>query len=347
MQHEVTKKQDLLGKNGKIIEEGWARRPLWKYNRKRIHSSLIRIKEWDYYAITSLSKDYSIAITISDLGFGALYAIAYMDLKRGKFAQVDAMKFFTFHKTGFAPSSDVDNEVTVFNDKLRISMIRKGDKRHLMFASPSLVLPDGKVGLDVDVTLYQNSQKETMNIATSWKENRRAFYLNEKVNCMPVTGTIKRGQEIEVIEENDVFGVLDWGRGRWTYQNTWFWGSASGLVDGQNFGFNIGYGFSDRSPASENVLFYKEQVHKLEDVDFGIPKDKDYLKPWHMSSSDKRFEFTFTPALDRFTNTNFVIIKSVQHQVFGYFDGKAVLDDGTVLEVHHLPGFAEEVFNRW
>ena len=43
------------------------------------------------------------------------------------------------------------------------------------------------------------------------------------------------------------FGVLDWGRGVWTYHNVWYWGSASGLVDGVPFGFNIGYGFGDTS----------------------------------------------------------------------------------------------------
>ncbi|MCK4529617.1 MAG: DUF2804 family protein, partial [Candidatus Marinimicrobia bacterium] len=36
-----------------------------------------------------------------------------------------------------------------------------------------------------------------------------------------------------------------------------------------------------------------------------------------------------------------------QHQVFGYFSGKTVLDDGTKLELNKFWGFAEEVMNRW
>ena len=32
--HEVTKEQPLLGEDGKIAEPGWARRPVWKYDRK-------------------------------------------------------------------------------------------------------------------------------------------------------------------------------------------------------------------------------------------------------------------------------------------------------------------------
>lgn len=43
-------------------------------------------------------------------------------------------------------------------------------------------------------------------------------------------------------DPEDSFAVLDWGRGVWTYHNTWYWGSASYHVDGVPFGWNIGYG---------------------------------------------------------------------------------------------------------
>ena len=51
----------------------------------------------------------------------------------------------------------------------------------------------------------------------------------------------------------DSFAVLDWGRGVWTYKNTWYWGSASGLVDGEPFGFNIGYGFGKSGEVPEAI----------------------------------------------------------------------------------------------
>ena len=98
------------------------------------------------------------------------------------------------------------------------------------------------------------------------------------------------------------FAVLDWGRGVWTYDNTWYWGSASGIVGGHTFGFNIGYGFGDTSAASENMLFYDGIAHKLSQVRFNIPlKDgkEDYLSPWTFSSDDGRFEMRFVPILDR------------------------------------------------
>ncbi|HCQ73675.1 MAG TPA: DUF2804 domain-containing protein, partial [Clostridiales bacterium] len=62
---------------------------------------------------------------------------------------------------------------------------------------------------------------------------------------------------------------------------------------------------------------------------------------------DGRFEMDFKPVLDRASCTDALLIKSDQHQVFGLFTGKAVLDDGKVIEIKDFPGFAEKVENKW
>jgi len=185
---------------------------------------------------------------------------------------------------------------------------------------------------------------ESMVIATSWKENRKAFYYNRKINCMPASGGFTIGTKKYTFEPEKDFGVLDWGRGNWTYKNRWYWGSASGLVDAVPFGWNIGYGFSDRTPASENVIFYNGKAHKIEEVTFHIDTS-DYMKPWKFTSSDGRFEMAFEPVVDRASAVNLLLLKSMQHQVFGYFTGKAVLDDGKVISIENFLGFAEDVLN--
>ena len=344
--HEVTKEQPLLNKEGKIIEEGWARHPVWSYDRSKIKACALKKKEWDYYAITNQEQGWTVCGTISDLGYAALLSVSYIDYKLGKFAQADEMKFFTLGKLALEASSQPDSNVQYIGKNIRLTFLKRGEKRHIMIASPSLKLPDGRVGLDLTATLSQPKEMESMNIATSWKENRKAFYLNEKVNCMPAEGSIRRENDTQELSPSKVFGVLDWGRGRWTYQNTWYWSSGSGLVDGHKFGFNLGYGFTDRTPASENVIFYDDKIHKLEDITFKLPEDS-FMKNWTFTSSDGRFEMDFKPAVDRCSKMNFGVIKTDQHQVFGYFTGKAILDDGTVISVKDFPAFAEKVFNRY
>jgi hypothetical protein len=345
MQHEVKNPVDLLDKKGRIVEQGWARRPYWRYDRKRIHAPSWRIKEWDYYAVVNQKKGYAVTATMSDLGYGAMYALSYEDYTRKACAQQSAMAFFP-KRMGFVSSSAFDQDISWANKDLRFAFVNKNGKRHILFASPSLVLPDGTKGLDVDLTLVQPSELESMNIATSWEKKRTAFYLNQKVNCMEATGRIRRGYAIEEVGPKEAWGVLDWGRGVWTYQNRWYWGSASGLVDGVRFGFNLGYGFSDRSPASENVLFYDGVIHKLDEISFHIPENS-FLAPWTFTSNDDRLRLSFQPCVDRSSDINALVIKSVQHQVFGYFSGDTVLDDGRIIRLDHFPGFAEDVFNRW
>ena len=153
------------------------------------------------------------------------------------------------------------------------------------------------------------------------------------------------GKEYVFHPETD-FGTLDWGRGVWTYDNRWYWGSGNGVVNGKPFGFNIGYGFGDTSAASENMLFYDGVCHKLDDITFHIDK-RDYMKPWTFTSTDGRFEMDFVPVLDRAAKIDVKLIVTDQHQVFGWMSGKAVLDDGTVLEIKDLMCFAEDVHNKY
>ena len=98
------------------------------------------------------------------------------------------------------------------------------------------------------------------------------------------------------------------------------------------------------------MLFYDGKAHKLSEVTFNIPmKDgkEDYLKDWTFTSDDGRFEMDFVPVIDRYSNTDFIILGSNQHQVFGKFSGKAILDDGRVITIKDFMGFAEKVSNKW
>jgi hypothetical protein len=60
-----------------------------------------------------------------------------------------------------------------------------------------------------------------------------------------------------------------------------------------------------------------------------------------------RFEMNFEPILDRAARTSLFVLESDQHKVFGRFTGKAVLDDGTVINIKNFTGFAEKVMNKW
>lgn len=150
----------------------------------------------------------------------------------------------------------------------------------------------------------------------------------------------------------DSLATLDWGRGVWTYDNTWYWGSLqTRLKDGSTFGWNIGYGFGDTTAASEDMFFYNGKSHKIGRTEFIIPGDKEgeprYMEDWKFVSDDGRLDCTFHPLIDRYEPFDLKVMCMIPHQVFGYISGKCVLDDGTVIELDNELGFAEKVHNKW
>ncbi len=338
--HEVTSVQKLLRVDGSLKEPGWSRQLVQIYSREDIKAPKFRIKEWDYYLV--VSKECALAFTISDDGYVGLHSVSLITFGDTPWEHTETiLQPFPMGKLHLPETSERGN--TVYRDRrLNMEFAKEDGRRRIVCSFKNFL--DGKT-FTCDLTLEQPPM-DTMVIATPWKESRKAFYYNQKINCMRASGEAHFDGKTYVFDPGTDFGTLDWGRGVWTYDNTWYWGSGNGVVDGKPFGFNIGYGFGDTSAASENILFYDGVGHKLDDVTFHIPKHS-YLEPWKISSSDGRFEMDFTPVLDRAAKIDVKLITTDQHQVFGKMSGTAVLDDGTKLEIHDLLCFCEKVHNKY
>ncbi len=336
--HEVTREQKLLNAQGNIAEYGWSRRQLQVYERGAIRAPKFRIKEWDYYMV--LNQDFAAAFTISDDGYVGLQSVSFLDFTRPWEHTETILDAFPMGKLHLPKNSSTGN--TVYESKrLNMRFLVEKESRRIVCEFKNF---NGDKDFACDIRLRQPDM-DTMVIATPWTK-KHAFYYNQKINCMRAEGWVQYdGKKYEFHPDTD-FGTLDWGRGVWTYDNTWYWGSGNCDIDGKAFGFNIGYGFGDTSAATENVIFYDGKVHKLEDVTFHIPKD-DYCKPWTFTSSDGRFEMDFEPVIDRAANLDFKLIVSDQHQVFGRMSGTAILDDGTPIQIKDVMCFAEKVHNRY
>lgn len=343
VQHEITKSAPLLDDKGNLKEPGYAKKLLPIYNRNDIKAGKLRIKEWDYYLV--INDHCAVALTIADNSYMGLDSISFLNFDERWEKTVSPMQILTMGKKNM-PSSSSAGDVGIQGKNYRIRFSRKGGKRILDFHMDNFREGKPISGL---ITL-DNEPEESMVIATPFRKKAH-FYYNQKINCMTAEGSVKLGDKEYAFSPDNSFAVLDWGRGVWTYRNTWYWGSASGLVDGVPFGFNIGYGFGDTSAATENMLFYNGKAHKLSSVSFNIPLDENgkkvYMERWTFTSDDGRFEMEFEPILDRASCTSVLVIESDQHQVFGKFTGNAVLDDGKVISIKDFIGFAEKVKNRW
>lgn len=343
MQKEITSPIALLDGNGNLTQPGYAKRLLPVYDKKAVKGGFARLKEWDYYYFGD--AQYGVALTIADNCYMGLDSISLLCFGEEPWQITKSpMRLFPMGRTNL-PTTSAFGTTTVVGKGYYL--IFKVDGHNRVLTAHMDNFHEGKP-IDVEITLDREPE-ESMVICTPFNKKGH-FYYNQKINCMRASGRVVFGEMEHAFAPESAFGVLDWGRGVWTYHNAWYWGSASGLVEGVDFGFNIGYGFGDTSAASENMLFYAGKAHKLSQVTFHIPQKDgrdDFLSPWTFTSDDGRFDMVFMPILNRAACTDFKLLKSDQNQVFGRFAGRAVLDDGTVIEVSDLMGFAEKVENKW
>ena len=342
IQHEITRPRPLLDAKGNIAEPGFARALLPIYSRSAVKAGALRIKEWDYYLVSN--GRWAVALTVADNGYMGLDSVSFIELENLWQHTHSPMSVLPLGRRHL-PESSLRGDV--YSSGRGYSM----EFRHIPGARKlSFRMDNFSRGLPIHGEIVLTHEPEESIVMCTPFRKKAHFYFNQKINCMRASGSVTvRGRSYS-FEPDTAFAVLDWGRGVWTYKNTWYWGSASGEVDGVPFGFNIGYGFGDTSAATENALFYDGKLHKLSRVSFNIPRragEFDYMSPWTFTSDDNRFDMDFVPTLDRAADMDVKLLRSNQHQVFGRFTGTAVLDNGKRIRVRDFPGFAERVDNKW
>lgn len=338
MNHKCETRKKLLNPDGSLAEPGWATELIFDYSPFDIKANKLRIKEWDYYVI--VDDDFAFATVIDDNRYMGLLNSSFYDFKEN--TKYDFIEPLVLPMGSLnMPSDSSFGDIYQKRKNVDIAYIHENGGRRLT-GKYKATRSHGELEFDL---FLEDNHDDTMVIATPWSENKKAFYYNQKINCMPAKGYIKFNGKTYNITPDKHLATLDWGRGVWTYDNTWYWGSGNGFVNGKRFGYNIGCGFGDTTAASENMIFYDGKCHKLDRIRFEIPDQ--IMQPWKIISSDGRFDMDFLPVYDNRTYINAIVMGQNAHQVYGKIRGKAILDDGTVLEIKDLTVFNERVRNRY
>jgi hypothetical protein len=344
MQTELTQYGKLLDSKGRLTQVGWSPQPLLDCNLEnaRFYDLRVfqrfRIKRWDYYAIFTPRLFFS--ATIADLGYAGNIFVYLLDFSSNELYE-EGLVIPLSQGISLPPNSD--QGVSHFEDKrLRLHFEALTEGRRIQVSWPSF--NNGR-GISADILLHQTPEHESMTIVIPIKQCR--FYYNRKINCLPAEGCVQYGDLNESLSPETCLGSLDWGRGVWEYKSFWNWASASGfLPDGQTIGLNLGCGFGDCSAATENCLVLNGKVHKLAQVNFGYTSG-DFMRPWKFTDSENRLDLDFIPFKERLAKTNLGIIFSEVHQMFGKYSGTVLTDEGRMISINNLIGFAEEHQACW
>jgi hypothetical protein len=342
-QKELQTPSPLLDAQGHLTQAGWSRQPLLDCNLEnaRFYSlrflQRFRVKRWDYYGVTTPTHFFS--ATIGDIGYLASIFVYLIDLATGEYCEETLT--IPLARGVALPRNSAEGESTFDNGKVRLTFRAESQARRVSVTWPSF----GGRDLSAEVTMRLPPEHESMIIVIPIVGNR--FYYNRKVNCMPAEGWIQWGDKNIEIQPANSLGNLDWGRGVWEYKSFWVWASASGfLPDGRTVGLNMGYGFGDTSAATENALILNGRIHKLAQVDFKYDS-ANFKRPWRMTAPDGRLDLEFVSFAERVAQTDFKVLSSEVHQMFGRYHGTVRTDDGEVIRLDGLVGFAEEHHAKW
>lgn len=341
-QTEYTEPTKLLSNDGRLLSPGWARRNVFDYDRNSVNK-VMRRKEWDFYQLSN--GKYMVQISFANISLGGYVSAVLVDIRNGKKIG-EAMSFFLGGKDKYVlpPKGDVPNVVKWNIGGADFCFDTKETSRTLYFKK-------GQVECNFSMDILPGHENITTVLPFKGFPDR--YFMTTKQNSMPCEGTFKVGGETYSFSKEDTFCVLDWGRVDTPYSLVWYWGNGSTYIkdaEGKDhiFGFEITWGIGDETNATETCMFYDGKAHKFGAVDVEVfPKPDKYMQPWHFVSEDGRFDMTMTPFFDHHSDTNALVMRMHSHQVHGLWNGTAILDDGTKLEIKDMYAFCEYVENRW
>lgn len=326
-EREITDVVDLAhGRRLNPDAVGWSRSPL---HRTHI-GGWGRTKRWEYWGV--VTDRFVVGVTVADLDYLTNSALYVFDRESGVVIARDGIR-----PLGGAGLSDEPGDGAVDAGAglgpTRVNVLIDDREGHTAIRADAT-----GIALDLAVT---RPGHDSLAVVVPWTEKRYQYTLKDLAN--PVTGTIVIGGKAHDLGTG--WAVLDRGRGRWRYANTWNWGAGSGVVDGSTRAIQVGGKWTDGTGSTENGVLVDGRMHKIsEDLRWEYDPARP-AAPWRVRG--ERLDATLTPFHRRRAITEAGVIAVKTLQAFGTWHGHAVLDDGTTVSLDGLIGWAEESRNRW
>ena len=342
MQNRMMTEGPLHTQNGLLQETGYATTPLKKYDRNRIQAPKRRIKEWDSYLITNDS--FALALAISDFGCLGLDSIILMDMEKGESFSACRTTRFPLGKRGL-PAGSAQGIARAIGRNYEMTFRAEEGKRQL-YGHMYDFSPDSPLLFDLVLSAQGG---DSAVLVTPFEGNPNQFLYHQNTVCLPAEGRVIFHNREYIFSPATSFGMMDWGRGVLPRRNSRRSASASGLIGGIPFGINLGDDVTDPMQATGNMLFYGGKAHKLGAVRFETESAEEALTPHlcHLADDAGRLELTFKLKLERPAGFPARFAPIRLHQAMGQFSGKAMLDDGRVLQISNLTGTLLDSLSRW
>lgn len=198
-------------------------------------------------------------------------------------------------------------------------------------------------GLSLEADLWEPAEYQPMSLCTRTGIN--GWVYANKVAGLPVTGTLRRNDDIIDLSSLHAGGHHDFSAGYMRRETFWNWACLSGRTGDQWLGLNLSCGVNETG-FTENCLWLDGELLKVDTVRFEYDRD-DLLAPWRVTSQDGQVVLAFTPDGRHREHLNLMLFASNFNQIFGRFNGEIHTNDGRHVKVDNLYGFVEEQYAKW
>jgi len=339
-QTEITEPVPALDEAGRPQNFGWARSPFFLYNQSPLMAPRRRISESDRYVL--FSPTHVFIFEILDDGYLGYMCLTVASLKDKKRSTQTFLSPFSLGS--FDLPKDSESGSIKFRQKknfINFAVMSKGI-RIIKVDIPNF---GRNRSLRGEVVLTPPPEAESLVTHMPWRGKGNAFWCTRRSPWYSVEGVIQHGTSELVFTRGNGWGIFDWNRGVRPGKDLRFWATACGQFAGRQAAFSVGHNTADSSQGTENAFFLDGRLHKLDQVTFHIPSNRQV--PWRFTSNDNRLEMTFSPQQERDENHQMLFYSLKRRQLFGSFSGRVALDDGDEFEFSNITGFAERRKSRF
>lgn len=309
---EIENPQQLLDTNGCITCEGWARRPLFHYDRNLISTPAIRTKEWERFVISDDGARWLVVASINHIGSRIGYSITYVDFENNAVFNVNH-KQKANNRNRLSQSPHIDDEHNYSCPDMRTAFIRRGEIRNILLCAPRFDICETEKGIDARFILNQDPYAQSFVTAEAMSKNKKSFLLNEICSLIPVSGIFRRGNVTEKINPDSTHAVIDWGRGRFSVKPMFKALFSNGTV---------GLSMLNRKRCA---VAFDGKIHIIEDISTKITEGGFSAK-----SKDGRLDIALKKGI--------LQQSSYALQTFGCLQGSVTLENGRTITISNLPG---------
>ncbi|MEO3889553.1 DUF2804 domain-containing protein [Nonomuraea sp. B5E05] len=328
-EREITARVDLCLPDGRLNPAaiGWSRVPLHRANLR----GWGRTMRWDYWCVTSPGQVF--AFSASSLDYLAGESAWFLDRRTGE--QVASRGLLVpARKVSFSERCG-EGSVRIGAGPVRISVDETAAGTRLRLKSAEM---------EADVLVHRVPDRESLSLVVPWSSRR--FQYTVKDVGRPAEGTVRVNGRTYTFTTGDALATLDLGRGRWPSDILWNWGAAAGRPGGRDVAVQIGGKWTDGTGSVENALILDGHVHKISEELVWRYDTSDWHAPWRVTG--ERVDLEFVPEHVRKSDVRRMgYMRSREAQAFGCYRGTVVADDGEIVDISDLYGWAEEVYRRW